>query len=347
MPGAEEAVIGEELLPGVAEELGLTSAAPAVAPAFAESAPVYDYGPPPTEGAPVYDYGPTATETIPPATDSSASDTLTKGLSSTAPSVYGDLGASTGASAGLPFTTGGATVSAPYQGAFDTAGLEGVSPSVLDTGSAEKEALFGSQGYGGAATESEKRLSEKLATASGGAYDPSKALEYLGLTKPGGGLGGNALPAAALGLSQYRANKMGQSLQDQLKAASAQVQPVASSLINQYETGQINPAQEKQITDLTNNTKARIKQRYAQMGRDPNTDSAAQSELAKADADAVAMRDAAQQGILTQGLKAAGLAQGPATSAVMAGYQSDLQQQQAMQSFLNTLALMQSKQATT
>ena len=167
------------------------------------------------------------------------------------------------------------------------------------------------------------------------------------MTKPGGGLGSNALPAAALGLSQYRANKTGQALQDQLKAASAQVQPVASSLINQYETGQINPAQEKQITDLTNNTKARIKQRYAQMGRDPNTDSAAQSELAKADADAVAMRDAAQQGILTQGLQAAGLAQGPATSAVMAGYQSDLQQQQAMQNFMNTLALMQSKQATT
>ena len=192
--------------------------------------------------------------------------------------------------------------------------------------------------------ETLKKIAEEQATSGG--FDATKALEYLGLTKPGGGLGSNALPAAALGLSQYRANKMGQSLQDQLRAASAQVQPVASGLINQYETGQINPAQEKQITDLTNNTKARIKQRYAQMGRDPNTDSAAQSELAKADADAVAMRDAAQQGILTQGLKAAGLAQGPATSAVMAGYQSDLQQQQAMQNFMNTLALMQSKTAT-
>jgi hypothetical protein len=59
------------------------------------------------------------------------------------------------------------------------------------------------------------------------------------------------------------------------------------------------------------------------------------------------MRDQAQQGVLTQGLTAAGVAQGPATNAIMAGYQSDLQSQQSMQNFLNTLARMQAMQTGT
>ena len=196
-----------------------------------------------------------------------------------------------------------------------------------------------------------KKMAENEAASAGTAATTEapnavdKALRYLGVTSANG-IGPTAVPLAALGISQYRANKQAQAIKDQLAAASAQTKGVATSLLDKYQTGTIDANQQKQIDDLTNNTKARIKQRYAQMGRDPNTDSAAQSELAKADADAVAMRDTAQQGILTQGLNAAGLAQGPATSAVMAGYQNDLQQQQAMQNFMNTLALMQSKTAT-
>ena len=253
-----------------------------------------------------------------------------------------------GAEMGVPIS---GTPTAPYQNYLDAATPTVSSATALPTAAETSEAIDSEQASEMSQEEFAKKMAANEAASAGTAATTEapnavdKALRYLGVTSANG-IGPTALPAAALGLSQYRANKMGQSLQDQLKAASAQVQPVASGLINQYETGQINPAQEKQITDLTNNTKARIKQRYAQMGRDPNTDSAAQSELAKADADAVAMRDTAQQGILTQGLNAAGLAQGPATSAVMAGYQSDLQQQQAMQNFMNTLALMQSKTAT-
>jgi hypothetical protein len=164
-----------------------------------------------------------------------------------------------------------------------------------------------------------------------------------------GNLGANALPLGALGLSQYQAAKARESLQSQLSKtpAASQVSPVASKLLDQYSTGQINPAQEKQISDWTNSQKASVKQRYANMGRDPNNDSAAQAEMANIDASAVAMRDQAQQGVLTQGLTAAGVAQGPATNAIMAGYQSDLQSQQSMQNFLNTLARMQAMQTGT
>ena len=317
----------EELaVPLVEETLGGGAAIEAAAPAVAEGVTAAEAVAPAVAGAETAGAGLTGAEALAPATVDTLAPTAATTLASATPTVPTELsteqllGSSDVESAPTIETSASSTGSLP-------ADIESVPTTELT------------------AEEAAKKIAAEQPTSGG--FDATKALEYLGLTKPGGGLGSNALPAAALGLSQYRANKMGQSLQDQLKAASAQVQPVASGLINQYETGQINPAQEKQITDLTNNTKARIKQRYAQMGRDPNTDSAAQSELAKADADAVAMRDTAQQGILTQGLNAAGLAQGPATSAVMAGYQSDLQQQQAMQNFMNTLALMQSKQATT
>ena len=308
LPTIESLVgLGEGELIAAAPEAAAATTAATAAPALTESV------------------APATAETIAPATVDTLAPAAATSLAATTPTVPTEL-----TTEQLLGSSGVESAPTIETSASSTGSLPADIESVPTTELTNEETL--------------KKIAADQATSGG--FDATKALEYLGLTKPGGGLGSNALPAAALGLSQYRANKMGQSLQDQLRAASAQVQPVASGLINQYETGQINPAQEKQITDLTNNTKARIKQRYAQMGRDPNTDSAAQSELAKADADAVAMRDAAQQGILTQGLKAAGLAQGPATSAVMAGYQSDLQQQQAMQNFMNTLALMQSKTAT-
>ena len=241
------------------------------------------------------------------------------------------------------------TPTAPYQNYLDDVTPTVSSATALPTAAETSEAVGAEQASEMSQEEFAKKMAANEAAATGAAAEaPStvdKALRYLGVTSPTG-VGPTAVPLAALGISQYRANKQAQAIKDQLAAASAQTKGVATSLLDKYQTGTIDANQQKQIDDLTNNTKARIKQRYAQMGRDPNTDSAAQSELAKADADAVAMQDAAKQGILTQGLNAAGLAQGPATSAVMAGYQSDLQQQQAMQNFMNTLALMQSKTAT-
>jgi hypothetical protein len=246
---------------------------------------------------------------------------------------------------GVPLSQGAPTV----QGVQDYLSTAPVSSAnALPTAAETSEAIASEQASEMSQEEFAKKMAENEAayastaatTEAPNAVD--KALRYLGVTSANG-IGPTALPLATLGISQYRANKQAQAIKDQLAAASAQTKGVATSLLDKYQTGTIDANQQKQIDDLTNNTKARIKQRYAQMGRDPNTDSAAQSELAKADADAVAMQDAAKQGILTQGLNAAGLAQGPATSAVMAGYQSDLQQQQAMQNFMNTLALMQSK----
>jgi hypothetical protein len=116
--------------------------------------------------------------------------------------------------------------------------------------------------------------------------------------------------------------------------------------MSQYQSGTIGAAQEKQITDYTNQQKAAIKQRYAKMGRDPNYDSAAQQEMANVDVQAASMRDTALQNVLSSGLKAAGVTGGPAQQAIMAGYQQDQAAQKAQAEFLAALANMQARSGT-
>lgn len=157
----------------------------------------------------------------------------------------------------------------------------------------------------------------------------------------------NPLTAASLGmtgLSAYQGKQAAKALQNSLQQAGAQTSNTAQQLLNQYQTGTINPAQDKQITDWTNNQIAQIKQRYASMGRDPNTDSAAQAEMANAQAQGVAMRDQALQGVLTQGLNAAGIAAGPTTQAIMAGYNANTTAQNSMAQAMQTLAMLQALQ---
>ena len=176
-----------------------------------------------------------------------------------------------------------------------------------------------------------------------------KALQSLGITSPTGGIGPNAFPAASLGLnvaSQLAANKQKQSLQQQLQRQSDITAPAAKQLMTQFQSGTIGAAQEKQITDYTNNQRAQIKQRYARMGRDPNLDSAAQQEMANVDVQAAAMRDAALQNVLSSGLKAAGVSAGPAQQAIMAGYNQDQSAQKTQQDFLKALADMQARAGT-
>jgi hypothetical protein len=176
-----------------------------------------------------------------------------------------------------------------------------------------------------------------------------KALQSLGITSPTGGLGQNAFSAAGLGLnvaSQLAANKQKQSLQQQLQRQSDITAPAAKQLMTQFQSGTIGAAQEKQITDYTNNQRAQIKQRYARMGRDPNLDSAAQQEMANVDVQAAAMRDAALQNVLSSGLKAAGVSAGPAQQAILAGYNQDQSAQKTQADFLKALADMQARAGT-
>ena len=167
--------------------------------------------------------------------------------------------------------------------------------------------------------------------------DISSALKSLGVTP---------FQASMLGLSaygQYKSAEAQKTLQEQLDKQAQLTRPAAQQLMSQYQSGTIGAAQEKQITDYTNQQKAAIKQRYAKMGRDPNYDSAAQQEMANVDVQAASMRDTALQNVLSSGLKAAGVTGGPAQQAIMAGYQQDQSAQKAQADFLSTLANMQAR----
>ena len=170
--------------------------------------------------------------------------------------------------------------------------------------------------------------------------DISGALKSLGVTP---------FQAGALGLSaygQYKSAEAQKTLQQELERQAQLTRPAAEKLMSQYQSGTIGAAQEKQITDYTNQQKAAIKQRYAKMGRDPNYDSAAQQEMANLDVQAASMRDTALQNVLSSGLKAAGVTGGPAQQAIMAGYQQDQSAQKAQADFLKALADMQARSGT-
>ena len=162
-------------------------------------------------------------------------------------------------------------------------------------------------------------------------------------------IGATPFQVGALGLGvygQYKAAEERKSVQEQLNRQAQLTRPAAESLMSQYQSGTIGAAQEKQISDYTNQQKAQIKQRYAKMGRDPNYDSAAQQEMANVDVQAASMRDTALQNVLKSGLAAAGVTAGPYQQAVMAGYQADTASQNAQANFLYQLAQMQAKQGS-
>lgn len=169
-----------------------------------------------------------------------------------------------------------------------------------------------------------------------------KALKTLGVYDPTKGtVGPNALPLAGLGYAAYRNNQAGKSAQDQLNKVAQPAQDASKQLIAQGTAGQVPQALQTQIQNTYNQTVQQIKARYARMGRDPDNDSGAAAEIAKAGQDRDAQIANAAQTILNQGLAAAQVANGPAQNAVMAGVNSDTQLAQAMAGTLSQMAMLQ------
>lgn len=154
----------------------------------------------------------------------------------------------------------------------------------------------------------------------------------------------NPLQAAGLGLnvgSQIVQASRGNTLAKQLAATGQPAQNAASSLLAQYQSGQIPASTAFDIKTWQDQQKASIRQRYAGMG----DSTAQQNALAQIDAEAAAMTDQARQGLLTQGLNALGVAQGPLTNAAMATAQQDQAFASSQGSALNSLMLLQAMQA--
>ena len=203
------------------------------------------------------------------------------------------------------------------------------------------------------ATEEEmlaKARAAQAASAAGGAAADTgmvqKALQSLGLydaTK--GALGPNVLPLAMTAGSQLLANRGQKSQQAQLEKIAAPASAASKTLLEQGMAGQAPQNIVNQANTTYEHTVDAIRQRYANMGRDPNNDSAAAAEIATA---AQARDDSISkyaQGLIGQGLSAAGVAAGPATAAVNAGAAQDTALQSSMSDTLKTLAMMQALKA--
>lgn len=158
----------------------------------------------------------------------------------------------------------------------------------------------------------------------------------------------NPLTAGALGLnlaSSLAQRNSANKLPTELKAAAGPASDVATSLIDQYKSGTINPSTEFDINKWEQQSIAQAKNYYAKAGIPDST--SAMHAVQQIRAQAAALRDQARQGLLTTGLNAAGIASGPLTAAAQASAQADQQFASAQGSALNSLMLLQAMQSKT
>jgi hypothetical protein len=170
-----------------------------------------------------------------------------------------------------------------------------------------------------------------------------KALQSLGLVnKDLTGVGTNALPLAGLVGSQIMQNKANKSLPSQLTQAAAPASNAANTLLQEGLSGQAPAAVVAQAQQQYNQQVQEINQRYAAMGRDPSTDTAAQYEISQA---GLTMQEAINNystQLTSQGLQAAQIAQGPTVQAATTAAQQDQNLSNSIASTLQNMALIQS-----
>jgi hypothetical protein len=163
----------------------------------------------------------------------------------------------------------------------------------------------------------------------------SNALKQLGVT------GDNAfkygLPAASLGMNAVAQHKA-TSAADQLKQIAQPASSTSNNLLSKFNSGQISAADSYAINQQMQNSIAQAKQYYASAGL--SNSSMEHEAIQNIQNNAENQRQQALQNMLTQGLSAAGTAQGPQLAAIQAGVQSDAQLQQATANFMSALARM-------
>lgn len=156
------------------------------------------------------------------------------------------------------------------------------------------------------------------------------------------------LTTAALGMNvigQVNARKDKRDAESQLREQGRPAREAGEELLRQGRSGVLPPAIMAQFDDSLMKRVAEIEQRYRNSGRDPKTDSSAQSEIARA----ISQRDqqvaAYSQSLIDQGLRALGVASGPQTAAINAGVQADKDLQGAMGGTLESMAKLEALRA--
>ena len=174
---------------------------------------------------------------------------------------------------------------------------------------------------------------------------PSAPPSYL--DKALGAISGNPIGAASVGLG---AASLGEQLhalsaQKQLQSAAAPAQALENQLMQQYQAGTLNPAQQAQVAQWAVQQKAQTQAYYAKAGL--SNSSMEQDAMAQIDQQAQMMRQQILDSMLTSGVQAAGVANPLLIAGVNAGIQQDQAAMTNMQNFLNQLAKMNTPQPST
>lgn len=171
-----------------------------------------------------------------------------------------------------------------------------------------------------------------------------KMLEKLGIMSKDGGIGQNAIPMGLnLGSQALKANSSS-NLQKQLTAVGQPASDTSRRLLAEGASGQIPPGIMSQMQQTFKAKVDEITQRFANMGRDAKTDSAAQAEINKARDAFDAQVAQYSSGLTSQGLQAAGVAAGPLTQGALAGAQQDQALQQSIANFMQQMSMLQALQ---
>jgi hypothetical protein len=175
----------------------------------------------------------------------------------------------------------------------------------------------------------------------------AKALQSLGIVDAAGNMGKNVLPLLGLGTNAIAQSRMGSTLSKSLTQAGQRSGAAADQLLGQGLSGQAPQAVVAQANQTYQATVEQIKQQYANMGRDPRTDTGAIAAMNKAAVARDAQIQQYAQGLTSQGLQAAQIAQTPATQAAMAAAQQDQQLMAAQREVMDRLSKLQTVNAGT
>lgn len=156
----------------------------------------------------------------------------------------------------------------------------------------------------------------------------------------------NPASAAALGVNLFaaaRANRKGADAPGDIAAIAKPFQTQGQAMIDQYNKGIINPADEFNINKWVSDNVARTRDFYARAGMADST--AAQNAIAQIEAQGQSMRDTSLKGLLSQGMQILGMATGPLEAAAEAELNNDASLTKSISSAINSYIQMQAVSA--
>jgi hypothetical protein len=231
----------------------------------------------------------------------------------------------------------------------DTLSGVGITAGVVGAGALAAPSIGTAGGTAATSVPSDATLMSDpvLAGDGGAAWAPLTGGSSFATDAPAVATAGGAGAGTAAGMSTAQKIGLGlmgvnaltgkkQALNSDLMAGASGAQTTSASILDQYNKGQLNAADQYSIAKWAQDAKASKQEYYAKAGLSDS--SMAQQDIASIDAQAGAMRDQALNNMLQSGLNAAGIANSATGQAVQLQMQQDQQAQQAQQQFFQMLA---------